>query len=110
MYLKVQVSYDTTKEKAIKGAHEQWKNNVFASVLLSDIALPKGFDAAGEMVKPDELEPHVRISAEPEEHIAWLKKDMELGFSKLLLHNVNREQEQFIDVFGEKVLPELRKM
>jgi hypothetical protein len=32
---------------------------------------------------------------------------MELGFDELILHNVNREQEQFINVFGEKVLPVL---
>lgn len=109
LYLKVQVSYDSTQEKALQGAHEQWKNNIFASTLLADIALPKGFDAAGQLVKPDELEPHVRISANPEQHIEWLRKDIELGFSKLFLHNVNLAQEQFIDVFGEKVLPELSK-
>ena len=109
MYLKVQLSYDTTQEKARQSAHEQWKNNVFPSVLLSDIVTPQGFDAAGQVVKPDELEPHVRISSEPEQHIEWLQKDIELGFSKLLLHNVNRQQAQFIDVFGEKVLPELLK-
>src|SRR5690606_9915184 len=69
MYLKVQLSYDNSHEKALQGAHEQWKNNIFDSVLLADIALPKGFDAAGKLVKPEELEPHVRISAEPEQHL-----------------------------------------
>lgn len=109
LYLKVQVSYDTTREKALQGAHEQWKNNIFESALLADITLPKGFDAAGKVVKPEELEPHVRISAEPEEHLAWLKQDLELGFSRIFLHNVNLKQEQFIEAFGEKVLPELLK-
>ncbi len=32
---------------------------------------------------------------------------MELGFDELILHNVNRQQQQFIEVFGEKVLPAL---
>jgi len=32
-----------------------------------------------------------------------------LGFDELILHNVNREQEQFIEVFGEKVVPALTK-
>ncbi len=39
----------------------------------------------------------------------WLQKDIELGFDQLILHNVNREQEQFIEVFGEKVVPALTK-
>lgn len=51
----------------------------------------------------------VRISAEPEQHIEWLQKYIDLGFSQLILHNVNREQERFIEVFGEKVLPVLAK-
>ncbi|WP_205502111.1 TIGR03885 family FMN-dependent LLM class oxidoreductase [Rufibacter psychrotolerans] len=110
MHLKVQLSYHTTKEKARQTAHEQWKNNVFPSALLSDIPTVKGFDAAGTMVKPDELEPHVRISDSAQEHIDLLAKDLELGFTHLHLHNVNLEQEQYIEFFGERVLPDLKKI
>ena len=65
------------------------------------------FDAPGEFVKPEEMNEHIRISAEPQQHIEWLQQDVALGFNELLLHNVNREQQQFIQVFGEKVLPVL---
>jgi probable non-F420 flavinoid oxidoreductase len=108
MHLKVQLSYDTTKEKARQGAHEQWKNNVFPSALLSDIPTVKGFDAAGSMVKPDELDDAVRISDSAQEHVDWLAKDLELGFTHFHLHNVNLAQEQYIAFFGEKVLPQLK--
>jgi hypothetical protein len=37
------------------------------------------------------------------------KNDIDLGFDELILHNVNTAQEQFIDDFGEKVLPVLAK-
>jgi hypothetical protein len=33
---------------------------------------------------------------------------MKLGFERIVLHNVNREQELFIQDFGEKVLPRLQ--
>lgn len=55
-----------------------------------------------------ELDRHVRISSDIYQHIQWLEKDVELGFDELLLHNVNWEQEQFIEIFGEKVVPALR--
>ncbi len=32
---------------------------------------------------------------------------LDLGVDELYLHQVPREQERFIDVFGDKVLPEL---
>lgn len=76
---------------------------------MSELRTPQQFDAAGEFVKPEELNAHVRISAETQQHIEWLQKDIELGFDELILHNVNREQQQFIQVFGDKVLPILTK-
>jgi len=108
MYLKVQLSYGQDEEKALQGAYDQWRTNIFKSLVLSDLRLPKQFDAAAEFVKPEDMYEYVRISAEPEQHIEWLQKDLELGFSELYLHNVNREQQGFIEVFGEKVLPALK--
>jgi coenzyme F420-dependent glucose-6-phosphate dehydrogenase len=55
-----------------------------------------------------EVKEMVRVSADVQQHIDWIKQDMELGFDKVILHNVNREQELFINVFGEKVLPKLK--
>jgi coenzyme F420-dependent glucose-6-phosphate dehydrogenase len=109
VYLKVQLSYDPSYAKALAGAHEQWKNNVFPSALLSDIRAPEGFDAAGAMVKPEDMLSSVRVSDSTEQHTEWLLKDIEAGVSNLYLHNVNTSQQQFIDVFGAKVLPALLK-
>ncbi|KAA6439055.1 TIGR03885 family FMN-dependent LLM class oxidoreductase [Dyadobacter flavalbus] len=106
VYLKVQLSYDTTYAKALEGAHHQWKNNIFSSALLSDIRGAKGFDAAGSVVRPEDLKSSVRISDSTDQHLEWLARDIEAGVTELYLHNVNTEQQQFIDVFGEKVLPE----
>lgn len=109
MILKVQLSYATDPDTARHGAHDQWRNNIFKSVMLSDLKSPEQFDAAGEYVRPEELDQQVRISVDPQQHIEWLQKDIELGFDELILHNVNREQEQFIKAFGEKVIPELTR-
>lgn len=108
MCLKVQLSYAADEEKALQGAYDQWRTNIFKSLVLSDLRYPKQFDAAAEFVKPEDMHEHVRISAEPEQHIEWLQKYVELGFSELYLHNVNREQQGFIEVFGEQVLPTLK--
>ena len=62
IYLKVQLSYDTTYQKALKGAYEQWKNNILPPTLLADIRMPEGFDAAGTLAKPDDLPASVRVS------------------------------------------------
>ncbi|NJN57187.1 MAG: TIGR03885 family FMN-dependent LLM class oxidoreductase [Leptolyngbyaceae cyanobacterium SL_5_9] len=110
MLLKVQLSYDRDEAAARQKAHEQWRSNIFENVLMTELQTPHQFEVAGQFVQPDELNGHVRISADPQQHIDWLRQDVELGFSELLLHNVNREQQQFIEVFGEQVLPALQPL
>nr|WP_295926796.1 TIGR03885 family FMN-dependent LLM class oxidoreductase [uncultured Dyadobacter sp.] len=107
IYLKVQLSYDTTMAMATEGAHQQWHNNIFHSSLLSDIRSPEGFDAAGAMVKPEDMFSAVRISDSTDQHVEWLAKDIEAGVSQLFLHNVNLNQQHFIEAFGANVLPQL---
>ncbi|WP_207421297.1 TIGR03885 family FMN-dependent LLM class oxidoreductase [Desertivirga brevis] len=108
VHLKVQLSYSSTEESALKGAYDQWRTNIFQGSVLGDMPTVAHFDAAAEFVKPEDMFSHVRISAEPAEHLEWIKKDIELGFEKIILHNVNREQRLFIEDFGREVLPMLK--
>jgi hypothetical protein len=61
---------------------------------------PEQFEAIARYVRPEDLDASVRISADPQQHLAWLQQDLALGVSQINLHNVNREQEAFIEVFG----------
>ncbi len=108
MYLKVQLSIAADEATARAGAFEQWRTNIFKSEVLAELWTPQQFDAAAQFVKPEDLDDFVRIAADPQRHLEWLQKDVELGFSEIILHNVNREQQHFIDIFGEKVLPKLK--
>ena len=105
VYLKVQLSYAKTEKEALMGAHDQWRTNIFHSTVLGDLWLVEQFDELGKFVQPDELKEMVRISSDIQQHIDWIGSDAELGFERIILHNVNRQQEGFIEAFGEKVLP-----
>ena len=107
MYVKVQLSYAKNEQEARQGAYEQWRTNIFKSSVLSELSTPEEFEAAAQYVKPEDLDGLVRISADLEQHIQWLRDDIELGFNRLILHNVNRQQEEFIKAFGDRVLPAL---
>ncbi|MBF2063606.1 MAG: TIGR03885 family FMN-dependent LLM class oxidoreductase [Calothrix sp. C42_A2020_038] len=107
MYLKVQLSYAKDEETALQEAHEQWRTNIFKSPLLTDLQSPQQFDYAAQFVKPDDMYEFVKISSDTQQHINWLQQYIELGFENISLHNVNKQQQRFIEVFGEKVLPTL---
>jgi coenzyme F420-dependent glucose-6-phosphate dehydrogenase len=109
MFLKVGLSYAKTDDEARQGAHQQWRGANFPNELLTELRTPMEFDQAGMHVRPEDMDRSIRISSDPSRHIEWLTGDLELGFEELILHNINTNQEEFIDVFGEKVLPQLRK-
>jgi coenzyme F420-dependent glucose-6-phosphate dehydrogenase len=104
MVLKVQLSYDKSMNDAMEGAFEQWKTNIFGSDMLAELRNPMQFEQASMHVKPEEMKEHVNISNDLGQHTEWIEKYIEMGFNEIVLHNVNKKQEQFIEIFSSKVL------
>ncbi|RKH41723.1 TIGR03885 family FMN-dependent LLM class oxidoreductase [Corallococcus sicarius] len=109
MYLKVQLSYDADEDRARKGAHDQWASNIFSNAVLTDLRTPAQFQQAASVVQPHDLDGPLRVSSSLQQHVDWLGEDLRLGFERLYLHNVNREQDAFIEAFGAKVIPALTR-
>lgn len=109
MALKVQISYASDLDKAREGAWEQWKNNIYPSKLIADIDSPEKFDAMGQNTRKEDLEEHVVIGNKAETFIEKFLEYKKLGFEKLIIHNVNREQENYIDFFKKEILPNLEQ-
>jgi alkanesulfonate monooxygenase SsuD/methylene tetrahydromethanopterin reductase-like flavin-dependent oxidoreductase (luciferase family) len=107
MYLQVHLSWAATEREARANAFDQWRSNVFPAPLGGDLKLPAQFDAAAEFVRPEDLDPFVRISADVERQLAWLREDLALGFEGVYLHNVGRNQREFVEAFGARVVPAL---
>ncbi|RZM26360.1 MAG: TIGR03885 family FMN-dependent LLM class oxidoreductase [Pedobacter sp.] len=105
VFLKLQLSYAKTTELARSGAWEQWKANILSHDLLADLSQPAQFEAAAAFVKPNDIGESVFISSDVTAHIDHINSYYPLGFQKIILHNVNKDQETFIKEFGDKVLP-----
>jgi probable non-F420 flavinoid oxidoreductase len=105
--LQVHLSYAADEDTALRLAHDQWRSNVFQPPVCWDLELTDHFDEVSRHVRPEEMHDVVRISADPGQHAAWLHEYSELGFDEIFLHHVGQRQEEFLDVFGAKVLPQL---
>lgn len=108
MVLQIKVSYAEDAEEALRGAHQQWRTNVLPGQLPHTLQTPDDFAAAASFVRPEDLHDQVRIGSDLGWHAAQLRADLDQGFDRLYLHNVNRDQKHFIDAFGASVLPQLR--
>jgi probable non-F420 flavinoid oxidoreductase len=106
--LQVHLSWAPTEHEALEIAHDQWRTLVFGPPLSWDLETVEQFDQAATHVRPEDVRDVVLVSADLQQHAAWLAELAALGFDELYLHHVGRHQEAFIDAFGEHVLPQLR--
>lgn len=105
VYLKAQLSYADDSEAALEGALEQWRTNCVPGPVTQQLRTPEDFDELGAHIEPGTVEENVRVAADLEDHREWIERDCELNVERIFLHNVNTNQEQFLDAFGEEVLP-----
>ncbi|CAM3534431.1 TIGR03885 family FMN-dependent LLM class oxidoreductase [Kibdelosporangium persicum] len=109
LYLQVHLSWAPDDETAAAIAHEQWRSNVFAPPVCWDLEMTEHFDEVSRTVTAEEVARVVNVSSQPDQHADWLRQYIDLGFDEIYLHHVGQELDPFIDVFGEKVLPQLRR-
>jgi len=108
LFMQVGLNWASTEEKALQGAHEQWRYNVLGGEVNWELRSPQDFDTATRYVKPENMKDSLLISSDLNRHVEWLRQFIELGFEELQLHQVDRNQSGFIEAFGTKVLPHLR--
>ena len=109
MYLQVHLAYAPTDEEAQAAAFDQWRQNTLPNSVMTELAHPGQISDAATHVTRDDLDGAVRISADLDRHVEWLRGDLARGFDGLYLHEVGPEQERFVEAFGREVLPELRR-
>jgi len=47
----------------------------------------------------------VIVGSQPDIFIEIIEQFRDLGFEKIIIHNVNKDQGSFIDFFGKEVIP-----
>lgn len=106
--LQVHLSWAETDEQAVANAMDQWPNGGM-KFPKGDIRSPHDFEQMAKLVRPEDFEGRMVVSSDPDVHRASLQKYVDLGFDRVYLHNVGRNQEQFFEVFGREVLPKLHR-
>ena len=106
--LQLHLSWAPTDEEALSNAVREWPNGgmKFAK---ADIRSPLDFEAMAKLVRPEDFAGRMVISADPDEHRAAIQRFVDLGFDRVYLHNVGRNQQEWIEVFGRDVLPKLHR-
>ena len=72
-----------------------------------DIRSPEDFAEIAKLVRPENYKNRMLISPDLDAHRAALQQYIELGFNEIHVHNVGRNQKEWIEAFGREVLPKI---
>jgi G6PDH family F420-dependent oxidoreductase len=104
--LQIKISFAESEEQAVEYAMKEWPNGGM-NFPKADIRNPEDFEAMAKLVRPDNYKNRVLLTPDLSEHVAHIQHFIDLGFNEIYVHNVARNQEQFIDAYGKHVLPNL---
>ncbi len=105
--VQLHVSWATTTEAAMDQAVREWPNGGMPFPK-ADIRNPEDFAAMAAFVRPEHFKNRVLISSDLNEHVAHIQHYIDIGFTEVYVHNVGRNQEEFIPAYGREVIPALR--
>ena len=104
--LQLHLSWAETDEQAVANAMSEWPNGGMPYPK-QDIRSPMDFEAMAKFVRTEDFKGRMLMSADLEAHRREIQKYLDMGFDQIYLHNVGRNQVEWIDAFGREVLPKL---
>jgi G6PDH family F420-dependent oxidoreductase len=104
--MQLHLSWASSEEEALANAMTEWPNGGM-KFPKQDIKSPHDFEQMAKLVRPEDFTGRMLISSDPDAHRAEIQKYLDLGIDRLYLHNVGRNQEEWIKVFAAEVLPKL---
>ena len=106
--LRLHLSWAETDEAAMANALAEWPNGGMRFGR-SDIRSPFEFEQLARLVRPEDFDERMLVTADLDAHRAHIQRYLDLGFDRIYLHNAGRNQREWIEVFGRDVLPGLRR-
>jgi G6PDH family F420-dependent oxidoreductase len=104
--VQLHLSWAPTDEQALANAVTEWPNGGM-KFPKQDIRSPFDFEQMAKLVRPDDFDGRMLISSDTDAHRADIQRYLDLGIDRIYLHNVGRNQQEWIETFGRDVLPKL---
>jgi coenzyme F420-dependent glucose-6-phosphate dehydrogenase len=104
--IQLHVSWADSDQAAIDQAVKEWPNGGM-NFPKQDIRSPEDFEAMAKLVRPENFKGRVLTSADLDVHREHIQHFINLGFTEVYLHNVGRNQREFIQAYGREVIPKI---
>jgi len=105
--IEVKVSFDHDRERALQDCRF-WAPLALSAEEKVGIHDPIEMQRAADALPIERAASRFIVSTDPEEHVAKILEYVDLGFRHLVFHGPGDDQERFLRLYGEEILPRLR--
>jgi len=110
--IEMKVSYDHDRRQAMEDT-KLWAPLALPAEDKAGVEDPRELERRGKGIEeqaPRRWPPSAHlVSDNPEEHLEQLRPYLELGFQELVFHSPTDRQDNFLQLYGEEILPRLRE-
>jgi coenzyme F420-dependent glucose-6-phosphate dehydrogenase len=105
--IEMKVSFDTDQKRAMEDTRH-WAALALSSDEKVGVEDPIEMERRADALSTEKAASRWIVSTEPAEHVARIEPYLNLGFTHLIFHAPGPNQERFIRLYAEDVLPRLR--
>jgi coenzyme F420-dependent glucose-6-phosphate dehydrogenase len=109
LMIEVKVSFDPDPERALNDTHF-WGALALTPEEKTGVEDPVEMQRLADALPVQRSASRFIVSSDPDEHAAKIASYIDLGFTHLVFHAPGPDQERFLKLYGEQVLPRLRKL
>jgi coenzyme F420-dependent glucose-6-phosphate dehydrogenase len=106
--IEMKVSFDTDRERALQDTR-WWGALALSPEEKMNVEDPLHLERLADALPVERTASRWIVSSDPEEHVERIRPYVELGFNHLVFHAPGPDQERFLRLYAEQVLPLLRE-
>lgn len=109
LLMELKVSFDTDRERAMQDTRH-WAALALSPEEKTGVEDPIEMQRLSDALPVERAASRWIVSDDPDEHVERIMGYVELGFRHLVLHGPGPDQARFIELYGEEVIPRLRRL
>jgi coenzyme F420-dependent glucose-6-phosphate dehydrogenase len=107
LQMEVKVSFDHDRDQAIIDCGF-WGALALTPEQKSGVEDPIEMQSLADAMSAEDAAGRFIVSTDPDEHVAAIRRYVDLGFTNLVFHAPGPDQGRFLDLYGAEILPRLR--
>ena len=105
--MEMKVSFDHDRERALQDTR-YWAPLALTAEEKMTVEDPKEMQRLADALPIERAASRWIVSTDPDEHVAKISEYLAMGFRHLVFHGPGADQERFIRLYGDEILPRLR--